>query len=214
MTKTQKYQCYLSSSCRSPPMQTFASSFRSWESRALISASIATKCCSGFVFQMADHSQSYLSLYAPASFTFVIIPHCPAISANVKCTNSWEQSCTGPISPLRSTQLCRTVAPAYQTVRMSSDDSSENLFFREGPPEHLEIVILETLRKAKWSNPFEFVRMDRYSNFTKAIKTADTNTTKVAWIFHEHWVENYGIRSRLLTDDGPQIVSKYFFSSL
>lgn len=54
------------------------------------------------------------------------------------------------------------------------------------------------------------MKTSRYTKLSKAISTAKTSPTIVASIFLEHWMENYGNPSRLVTITGPQLVSKFF----
>lgn len=45
---------------------------------------------------------------------------------------------------------------------------------------------------------------------TKATPSTGSNANAVARILYEHRVANYGIRSRLLTNNGPRFVSKFY----
>lgn len=51
---------------------------------------------------------------------------------------------------------------------------------------------------------------DRYTKLTKAIPNSKTNATTIARIFLEKWVANYGILSKLLSDNGPKFAEKFF----
>ena len=51
---------------------------------------------------------------------------------------------------------------------------------------------------------------DRFSKLARAIPLASTTAPKVTNACLEHWVMPYGIPKRLLTDNGPQFVSKFF----
>lgn len=51
------------------------------------------------------------------------------------------------------------------------------------------------------------VMTDRYTMLTKAILAQKTNATAVAIIFLDHVVENFGISSKLLNNNGPQFVA-------
>lgn len=47
---------------------------------------------------------------------------------------------------------------------------------------------------------------DRYTKLIKEVQTTTTNAITVACVFLVHWVENYGIQSEVLTNDGSQFV--------
>lgn len=51
---------------------------------------------------------------------------------------------------------------------------------------------------------------DHCMKFSKAKMTTKSNATAVACIFLERWICNYGILSEALTDNSPEILSKYF----
>lgn len=67
--------------------------------------------------------------------------------------------------------------------------------------------IFGPLPKTKQGSQFVVVITDRYTKRTKAIPTTK-NATTVARILLEHWVAYYAITSKLLTDNGSQIVSE------
>lgn len=52
--------------------------------------------------------------------------------------------------------------------------------------------------------------MDLYTKLTKAILTTKKKAATVARIFVEHWVANYVISFKIVTENGPQFVSKFF----
>lgn len=70
--------------------------------------------------------------------------------------------------------------------------------------------ILALLLNTKPGNQFVFVMTNRYTKRTRAIPTTTTNATTVARIFVEHWVANCGIPSKLLSENRPHFVSKFF----
>lgn len=72
--------------------------------------------------------------------------------------------------------------------------------------------MLGPLPKAKQSNQISVVMTDRYTKLAKAITTTKRNAATVAGIFLEYLVANYGIPSKILTDNGPQFVSKLFLA--
>lgn len=70
--------------------------------------------------------------------------------------------------------------------------------------------ILGPLPKKKQLNQFAVVMTDLYTKFNNALSATNTNATTVDFIFLEHWVVNCCILSQLLTENGPQLVSKFF----
>lgn len=70
--------------------------------------------------------------------------------------------------------------------------------------------VLGPLPKTMEGNRFMVVIKDRYNKITKEFPTTKTYAITVARIFLKLWVANYGIRFRLLTDNGPQFASKFF----
>lgn len=57
--------------------------------------------------------------------------------------------------------------------------------------------ILGPLPRTKQGNQSVVVMTDRYAKLTSAIPTSKTNGNTVAYIFLEHCMENYGIKSSL-----------------
>lgn len=51
---------------------------------------------------------------------------------------------------------------------------------------------------------------DRHTKVTKAILKSKTNAKTVACISWERWVASFNMPFKLLTDTGPQILSKFF----
>lgn len=76
------------------------------------------------------------------------------------------------------------------------------LFFPDGPLEYVAMDTLGLLSKAKQGNQFVVVMIDQYTKLKKAIPTSKTKSMTVAPIFLEHWVANFGIYSKTLTDHG------------
>lgn len=75
--------------------------------------------------------------------------------------------------------------------------------FSEGSLEYVGMNILGRTPNTKQSNQFVVLMIDGYLKLTMAILTTKSNTATVARIFIEHWVANYGIPSKLLTDNIP-----------
>lgn len=61
--------------------------------------------------------------------------------------------------------------------------------------------------KTKLGNQFVLKIKNRYTKLKKVIWTSKTDASTVAHIFHEHCVENYGILSKLFTENSPPFVS-------
>lgn len=53
---------------------------------------------------------------------------------------------------------------------------------------------------------------DRYNKLSKAVQNTKTSATTVARIFLEHYAAKHGIPFKMLTDQGPQFVSKFFMA--
>lgn len=54
------------------------------------------------------------------------------------------------------------------------------------------------------------VKTDRGSILIRSISTAKRTATSIANTFTEHFVANFGIPSKILTDSAPQSTSKFF----
>lgn len=85
-----------------------------------------------------------------------------------------------------------------------------HLFRPTEPLEFVAIDILELLPRTKIGNQFVVVMTNRFSKLTEAIWTTKTTATTVATIFINDWVANYGIPSKIMTDNSPQLTSKFF----
>lgn len=70
--------------------------------------------------------------------------------------------------------------------------------------------ILVRLSKARTVNEYIVVITDRYYKLTRVIPTKTATATDVAQILIGDCVILYGIPKRLLTDNGPQLVGKFF----
>lgn len=77
----------------------------------------------------------------------------------------------------------------------------------------LEFVAVKTLGpqpRARSENIFIIVMTERYPKKLRVIPTSKTKAANVAIVFLDHWIVPYAIRDHLLTEDGPQFVSKLF----
>lgn len=74
------------------------------------------------------------------------------------------------------------------------------------------MIILGPLLKTSQSIQFILVIMERYTKLTKAILTTKSNASTDACIILKKCLKNYGIPTKLITDSGPQLVSKFFVS--
>lgn len=66
--------------------------------------------------------------------------------------------------------------------------------------------ILRLLKNTKQVNQFMIVMMNQHTKLAKVIPSIKNYSTTVARICIESLVENYGISSELLANNGPQIV--------
>lgn len=70
--------------------------------------------------------------------------------------------------------------------------------------------ILAPLPKSIDGNEFISVITDRFSKATRTIPLKTTTATDVAMALLTHWVYSYGLPLYLLTDNGNQLLSKFF----
>lgn len=124
-------------------------------------------------------------------------------------TTLLEKSCTGSNWPTTCALLCATAAAAHRTDRMAIVNGSQSCF-HEDQLEYVGMDILRLLRKKEAGNQSVVVMTDRSVKLTKAIPTIKTHTSIVACILLEHWVTNYDTPSKLLTNSGPELVTKFF----
>lgn len=90
-------------------------------------------------------------------------------------------------------------------------DNKDSLNFSPDRPfEYVGMDILAHVLKTRLNNQFVMVMTDRYTKGTKSVPTRKTNAKAVTCIILEQWVVNFRIRSKLLTDNGPQFVSNIF----
>lgn len=84
------------------------------------------------------------------------------------------------------------------------------------PPEGLlyliAIKMLSPLPKTEGTNRYIVVNKDFYSKLKKFIRAAKMTTIRIANIFKERCVENFGISPTMLTENGPQFTTKLFFA--
>lgn len=83
-------------------------------------------------------------------------------------------------------------------------------FFSKGPLEYIRIDVSGLLPETKPVSQFGVVTTYHYTELTKAILTTELNATTMALTSLEHLMANYGIPSKLLNNNGPQIVAKFF----
>lgn len=85
-----------------------------------------------------------------------------------------------------------------------------DLFTTSGPFELVAMHILGPLQKSKSGNQYVIGITERYYKLKRAITVTKETEPHVAAIFNYNWVIPYGIRTYMLTDNGPQIVEKLF----
>lgn len=78
------------------------------------------------------------------------------------------------------------------------------------PLEFITTDILGLLPKMNSGMQYIVVMTEWFSELAKAIPTTKTTKTEVVKIVLEHWVNNFGTPTELLTDNGPQIISNVF----
>lgn len=54
------------------------------------------------------------------------------------------------------------------------------------------------------------IKDDLYSKVTRALPTFNTTSSYIASIFFANWISTYGIPRYLLSENGPQFLSKFF----
>lgn len=65
------------------------------------------------------------------------------------------------------------------------------------------------LPNAEGANKYVVRVANYYFKLAKGTPTTRKTTTRMANIFTEHWVASFGIRSIVLTDNGPDFTSKF-----
>jgi transposase InsO family protein len=83
------------------------------------------------------------------------------------------------------------------------------LFPPSGPWEFVCADILGLLPMTPNGNRFVLVFSDRFSKFTVSIAMRTVTADEVAEQFVSKWVAHFGVPVVLLTDNGPQLVSKF-----
>ena len=78
------------------------------------------------------------------------------------------------------------------------------------PLEHVDIDILEPIRKARSGHQFILVITDRFAKFTQAAPMKKVGALNVSKVFLDHRFFAYGAPSQVLADNGPQFSSKLF----
>jgi Integrase core domain len=84
------------------------------------------------------------------------------------------------------------------------------LFPPSQPLEFISLYILGPLPVTKSSNKYLVVFGDRYSKAMRVVAVPNITTETLARAFVLDWVALYGIPLLLLTDNGTQIISKFF----
>lgn len=80
----------------------------------------------------------------------------------------------------------------------------------EPPLEYISLDIQGPL-PSKWEgNQLLLAMTDRYNKLTVIIPTTGTKVSTVPRIFPENRVVKYGIPSSIITENGPQFVSRFF----
>lgn len=104
-------------------------------------------------------------------------------------------------------RCCRSYA---QIGTLENNQRKVKLFSPESPLEYGGMNIPGPVPRTKEGNQLFVVMKDRYTKLTETTPTANTNATTVARSLPEHWVETFGMPSKLLTDNGPQSASEIF----
>lgn len=84
------------------------------------------------------------------------------------------------------------------------------LFHASGPQEFVAVDTLAPLHRISKSNQYVIVINNRYSKFTRAIRSRITTITHVANLMFELWIIAYGFPTHILTANGVQIKCKLF----
>lgn len=124
-------------------------------------------------------------------------------------TNSWKRISTSPIRPKTSIILYVAGTLTHRVVRrLLTTAAKTNLpWILNGIyiKEHTGIT-----RKAKQVSQIVVLMTDCYSNLTKTITNTNRTAISVACFFLEPWLVYYGKPSKLLTDNGFQLVRTFF----
>lgn len=87
------------------------------------------------------------------------------------------------------------------------------LFPPAWPLELFAIDIVGPLKKMNTGNRFIFLMPDRFSKPTIDTPTTKATATTVVTIFIHDWISNFGITSKLFTDNSPQFTFNTFRQS-
>ena len=109
----------------------------------------------------------------------------------------------------------------YETVRSCGDCAKARgaaqqtrrplrLFPPSGPFEFIGMDILGPLTRSADDSRFVLVMTDRFTKLARAIPLKSATAKVVAETFLESWIFPYGIPDIVLTDNGPNFVSKFF----
>lgn len=83
-------------------------------------------------------------------------------------------------------------------------------FSPKGTVKYIVMNIFGQLLKTKQRNQFAVLMTERYNMLTKAIPASKTNATIIARKFVENWVANFVISYKVVTENGPRFLSKFF----
>ena len=107
--------------------------------------------------------------------------------------------------------VSRCPSCAKKSLRVGRKTTKLSLFPPSAPMEFVAMDILGPLTTTDRGNRFLLVVTDRFSKLTRAFPLSITTADVVAHAFFDGWVASgYGIPSVLLTDNGPQFISKFF----
>ena len=86
------------------------------------------------------------------------------------------------------------------------------LFQPTGPLEDVALDLLGPFPKTKQGYQSILVITDRFSKLCQAIPMKTTDAMDCALAFVNHWIYKYGSPARLISDNGPQFVARFFQS--
>ena len=84
------------------------------------------------------------------------------------------------------------------------------LFPAEGPLEDVAVDLVGPFPATKKGYKMILVISDRFSKLTQVVPLRNTEAYDCALAFVEHWVYKYGSPLRVVSDNGPQFVARFF----
>lgn len=120
---------------------------------------------------------------------------------NVLCWTHMVKEINSSVSDCHSCAQIHTLCNSQRQL---------NMFFLEASLKNIGMDILRPLPRTKQAIQFVLVIMNRYTKPTKLIRTTERSASTTAFFCPEHWVASYRISSKMLTDHGPQFVSRCF----